>query len=76
MTNPLDLAKTRLQLFVQSGSGSGKALPYNYSGLANCFVDIVRREGWAALMKGAGNDDNDDDHKLARGGGGYIFNSF
>ncbi len=55
MTNPLDLAKTRLQLFANSNSG-GKGLPYNYSGLGNCFVDIVRREGWAALMKGAGGD--------------------
>jgi hypothetical protein len=61
MTNPLDLAKTRLQLFGHSASGGGKASPYSYSGLANCFTDIVRREGWAALMKGAGKD-NDGDH--------------
>ena len=61
MTNPLDLAKTRLQLFASSNGGKG--LPYNYSGLGNCFADIVRREGWAALMKGAGGDGGD-------GGGG------
>jgi hypothetical protein len=53
LTNPLDLAKTRLQLFVNSSSSHN--LPYKYSGLANCFIEIVRREGLAALMKGAGH---------------------
>jgi hypothetical protein len=57
MTNPLDLAKTRMQLFANTavvGSSGTQGLPYNYSSLGNCFTDIVRREGWAALMKGAG----------------------
>jgi hypothetical protein len=55
MTNPLDLAKTRLQLFANTaGSSSVKGLPYNYSSLGHCFADIVRREGFAALMRGAG----------------------
>jgi hypothetical protein len=61
MTNPLDLAKTRLQLFANTaGSSSVKGLPYNYSGLRHCFADIVRREGLAALMRGAGGGGDDD----------------
>lgn len=46
--NPADVVKTRLQL-LNTGSGEER-----YTGLRHAFVDIYRKEGPKAFLKGAG----------------------
>ena len=45
---PLDVVKTRMQLQVGSGTGSGVA----YNGVIDCLGQIVKREGFSRLYKG------------------------
>jgi hypothetical protein len=49
VTNPMDLVKTRLQV-----ARSNPEL-FDYTGTVDCATKIVRREGPAALMDGAGS---------------------
>lgn len=48
VVNPADVVKTRLQL-INLGSNDVR-----YNGMLHAFVDIYRREGSAAFLKGAG----------------------
>jgi len=55
VTNPLDLAKLRLQ--VQRASATGARTDktaFGYSGVGDALRAIARQEGGAALMRGAG----------------------
>lgn len=55
VTNPLDLAKLRLQVQrASAGAPRSDKTAFGYSGVGDALRAIVRQEGAAALMRGAG----------------------
>ena len=49
IANPSDLMKVRLQTDGMAKDEAGKLLPKRYTGMANCFMTIVKEEGVVAL---------------------------
>lgn len=47
---PLDVVKTRIQLQVGGGGGSGEA----YTSMLDCFTKIIKKEGFSRLYRGIG----------------------
>jgi hypothetical protein len=53
MTNPLDLAKLRIQVQRGAKAGGAKATPFHYRHMFDGLGQIVKQEGAGALWKGA-----------------------
>jgi hypothetical protein len=59
-TNPLDMAKLRLQVqrgaaaVAVAGGASDSGLGFHYRGMLHGLSEIVAKEGWRALFRGAG----------------------
>lgn len=65
VSTPADVVKTRL-MNQASGVAAGSALAGpRYRGMADCFAQTLRAEGWRGLYKGCG-----------RAGGGYPFSQW
>ena len=52
VTNPVDLAKLRIQ--VQRGRNLGPTMSFNYRNVVHGMTEMMKQEGFRALWKGAG----------------------